>query len=97
MATDSPDPLRVAVRQFVYTGWRYGQGRDEDREAEVLSADEPVVVMTIPAGKQTTTAVMTATREETAGLAASGLGALALVLSGHLLHRRSRIIEPDSS
>lgn len=81
LATSSPEEMRVAIRQFAYTGWQYSQDGGPMQDAGILSDDEPVVVISIPPGAHNTVISMPPTKQETVGWMAS-LGGLLCLAAG---------------
>jgi len=89
LATSSEGEMRLAIRQFSYTGWQYAQNGGAARPADLLSIDEPVVVVSVPPGSHRTTITMPPTQQERAGWIASLAGVASLVISIAALRRGS--------
>lgn len=91
LQTDSTEPLRIAVRQFLYTGWSYTVDDAAQRlEATAFSPAVPVVTLEVPAGRHRVALRQDAMSGEYVGAILSLLSLLALAGVVTAMHRHRR-------
>jgi len=80
LVVTAPTPARIGLRQFDYSGWRYEIEGVSQRTLR-LSADMPVAVLRVPAGRHDMVLTLEPTATERFGIAVSAAAALAWVVA----------------
>lgn len=96
VSVNADTPLRIALRQFAYTGWTYRViGTPQKHAVEQLNSETPILAVRVPPGSAVIELDMPPTAKELHGMQLSAAGALSLllVLAGIAVVRRPGFID----